>query len=402
MKILLVHNFYGSAAPSGENTAFLAESRLLRDHGHTVVEITRNSDEIRSQGSRGNVQGALSSPWNPFTKNRVRRIVEKEQPDILHVHNTFPLISPSVFYAASGSGTATVMTLHNYRIFCAAAVLLRDGSPCTECIDKKTVLPALRHGCYRGSRLATVSLAIEIALHRAMGTWKSKVDAFIALTEFQRQQLVEAGIPKDSIYVKPHCYPDALSPVPWDKREGKAVFIGRLGPEKGVSFLIDAWMKWGVDAPFLEGLGEGPERKTLERKAAARHPAGKVRFIGQLPFEEVQARLSHARMLVLPSVCYEGFPMVIREAFALGVPVAASRRGSLPYIVDDGNVGVLFAPGSSEDMLDVVKGVWGDRHTLEEMGKAARRKFESEYAADPNHDLLMRIYEDAISRRRKK
>ncbi len=321
------------------------------------------------------------------------------------MHNTFPLISPAVFYAARGSATATVMTLHNYRLFCAAAIPLRDGSPCTACLDGKSVIPALRYCCYRGSRIATAFPAITIALHRAIRTWKSRVDAFIALTEFQRQQLAEAGLRKDLIYVKPPFYPDSPSFdsfVPWDKREEKAVFIGRLGPEKGVNFLIDAWMKWGGEAPFLEVIGEGQERKALERKAAARPGIGKIHFTGQLPFEEVQGRLSHARVLVLPSVCYEGFPMVIQEAFALGVPVAASRIGPLPDIIDDGKVGILFSPGSSEDLLDAAKGLWGDSHTLEGMGKAARDKFESEHSADANYGVLLRIYQNAMSRRRKK
>lgn len=402
MKILLIHNFYGSSAPSGENRSFLAEAELLRQHGHTVIEFTRHSDEIRKHAPSGAIRGALSTPWNPFSLKKLRRIIERDQPDVMHVHNTFPLISPSVLYAARDARTATVITLHNYRIFCAAAIPLRNGSPCNECLDKKSVLPALRYGCYRRSRLATAPLAMKITLHRALKSWQNKVDAFIALTAFQRQKLVNAGLPRDSIYVKPHFYSNPPSPVSWNKRERKVVFIGRLSPEKGVNFLIDAWMEWGADAPFLEVIGGGQERRALETKAEARHVNGKIRFTGQLPFEEAQASLSRARMLVLPSVCYEGFPMVIREAFALGVPVAASRIGSLPDIIDEGKVGVLFTPGRSDDLLDVVRGLWGDRNALEDMGEAARGKFETEYSADANYVSLMGIYEDAIARRRGK
>jgi hypothetical protein len=203
MKVLLVHNFYGSSAPSGENTAFLAEADLLRQQGHTVIEFTRHSDTLRQQGPVGSVRGALSTPWNPFNLYRLRRTIERERPHIMHVHNTFPLLSPSVFYAAKDSGTATVMTIHNYRVFCAAAVPMRDGLPCSACLDRKAVFPALTNGCYRGSRLATVPLALKIALHRALGTWNNKIDALIALTQFQRATLVEAGLPEDSVYVKP-------------------------------------------------------------------------------------------------------------------------------------------------------------------------------------------------------
>ncbi len=400
MKILLVHNFYGSSAPSGENMAFLAEAELLRQHGYNVIEFTRQSDQIRRFGPFGAVLGALSTPWNPLVLRELHETIQKERPDIMHVHNTFPLISPSVFHAARGSGTATVMTLHNYRVFCAAAIPMRGGLPCGECLERKAVLPAVRYGCYRGSRLATVPLALKIALHRAIRTWSDKVDAFIALTEFQRQKLVEAGLPGHSVRVKPPCYPHPPSPLSWNERENKAVFIGRIGPEKGLHLLIDAWMKWGSDAPVLEVIGEGREREALKTKTAARHLNGKIRFAGKLPFEDAQARLSHARMLVLPSVSYEGFPMVILEAFALGVPVATSRIGSLPFIVDDRKVGVLFSPGMPDELLHAVRGLWKDGRALEETGKAAREKFERAYSSDANYDALMRIYDHAISRRR--
>lgn len=402
MKILLVHNFYGSAAPSGENMAFLADADLLRQHGHAVIEFTRDSDGIRKRGPLGAVVGALSTPWNPFASRELKRTIQREQPDVMHVHNTFPLISPSVFHAVRSFGTATVMTLHNYRVFCAAAILLRRGLICSECLDRKTVLPALRYGCYRGSRLATLPLAANIALHRAVGTWSGMVDAFITMTDFQRQKVVEAGLPRDLVYVKPPCYSDPPLPLSWNNRERKAVFIGRIGPEKGLQFLIDAWVKWGVDAPVLEVIGEGPERKAIEAKAAAGRLNGKIRFAGQLPFEEVKARLSQSRMLMLPSVCYEGFPMVILEAFALGVPVAASRIGSLPFIVDDREVGVLFNPWLPDELLHAVRVLWEDGIALEETGRAARKKFEMAYSSATNYDTLMHIYGHAISRRRER
>jgi glycosyltransferase involved in cell wall biosynthesis len=402
MKILLVHNFYGSSAPSGENTAFLAEAELLRQHGHTVIEFTRYSDEIRRQGAFGAVLGALSTPWNLFTLRELRAMIRRERPDVMHVHNTFPIISPAVLHAVGSSGTATVMTLHNYRIFCAAAIPLRNGQPCSECLDKKAVLPALRYGCYRRSRLATLPLAANIALHRAIGTWSDKVDAFIVLTEFQRQKVVKAGLPGDSVFVKPPCYPRPPSLLPWNNRERKAVFIGRIGPEKGLRFLIDAWMKWGDDAPVLEVIGAGQEKQAFKNKAAAGRLNGKIQFAGQLPFERVQASLSQAQLLVLPSVSYEGFPMVILEAFALGVPVAASRIGSLPFIVDDRKDGVLFDPGMPDELLHAVRTLWEDGRALEEAGRAAREKFEREYSSAANCDTLMHIYDLAISSHRKR
>jgi len=400
MRILLAHNFYGSSAPSGENTVYLAELALLRAHGMKISEFTRHSDEIRKWGIIGSIKGALATPWNPFSVAKLRNVLKGKRPDIMHVHNTFPLLSPAVFYAAKNISTATVLTVHNYRIFCAAGIPERNGTVCTECLDQCSVIPALRYGCYRNSRLATLPMIAMIALHRKLDTWGRHVDAFIALTEFQRAKLVEAGLPKDRVYVKPHFYPDPPLPAPWQDRQERVAYIGRLGAYKGVHLLVEAWRQWGEGAPALEIIGEGPERKQLE-KAAAAGPwlDQRITFVGQLPFPEVQARLARAKLLVLPSLCFEGFPMVIREAFALGVPVAASRIGALEQIVDHGKNGVLFTPGSPKDLLSSVKKIWKDRE-LEAMATTARKTFEEKYTAETNYEELMAIYEEAIARRR--
>ena len=399
MKILLVHNFYGSAAPSGENTVYLAERELLRSRGHEVLEFTRNSDEIRARGALGIVQGALATPWNPFSAARLRRVLERERPDIMHVHNTFPLLSPAVFHATGGLPTAAVLTLHNYRTFCAAGIPERGGVPCTECLDLKSVMPAIRFGCYRNSRLATLPMAAMIALHRSLGTWTRQVDAFIALTGFQKDRLAAAGLPPERIHIKPHFYAEPPEPLPWLKREDRVVYIGRLGDYKGVHILLEAWRQWGEQAPALDIIGEGPERAKLQQMTRGVWPDERVTFHGQLPFPEVQDRLARSQLLVLPSLCFEGFPMVIREAFALGVPVAGSRLGSIPCIVEEGKTGVLFRPGDARDLLAAVMKIRDSPGTAEAMGRAARNEFEQQYTAEKNHGILMAIYRSAMSRK---
>ena len=195
MRLLVVHNFYGSEAPSGENMVYQAEKALLKSRGHSVEEFTRHSDEIRSKGFRGQLRGALATPWSRRSARELRNHVERMRPDVVHVHNTFPLISPSIFHAI-GHRAARVLTLHNYRIFCAAAIPMRHGRVCTECLDSRSVLPSLRYGCYRDSRAATVPLAAGVALHRRLGTWSNHVEAFISLTEFQRELLSWSGLPR--------------------------------------------------------------------------------------------------------------------------------------------------------------------------------------------------------------
>lgn len=397
MKILLIHNFYGSSAPSGENTVFKAELDLLRENGHTVIEFTRNSDDVRNQGSLGLLKGALSTPWNPFSLRKLRNILEIEKPEIMHVHNFFPLLSPSIFYAAKTLDTAIVFTLHNYRLFCASGMTLRDNSPCTECLDLRCIIPSLKHKCYRESRLATFPLATMISMHRRLNTWKKKVNAFIALTEFQKITFIQAGLPAEHIFTKPNFYANPPSPISWDNREPKVVYIGRLSPEKGVNILLESWRMWGEEAPALEIIGDGPDRYHLEQFAAGNNLESKVNFRGQLSFLETQNELAKARLLILPTLWYEGLPMTVLEAFAMGVPVMASRLGSLPYIVEDDSNGILFTPGNSDDLYHKAKRLWKNFEELYNLSIAARNTFEKKYSANANYQILMNIYQAAMN-----
>jgi glycosyltransferase involved in cell wall biosynthesis len=399
MKILLVHNFYGSAAPSGENTSYEAERDLLKSGGHTVIEYTRHSDEIRARGLWGMLKGGLLTPWNPGTISAVREILSREKPDVMHVHNFFPLISPSVFYAAKGTATATVFTLHNYRALCAYAIPMRAGEVCTECLDRQSVMPALKYCCYRGSRLATIPLATMIAIHRRLGTWSKQVDALITLTGFQRDMLVNAGMPAEGMFIKPHFYKDAPAPLAWQEREDKAVYIGRLSMEKGPAVMIEAWKQLGSKAPRLEVIGEGPDMGQLKESLRGSAAEARVVFLGQLPFGEAQKRLASAKMLVLPSICFEGFPMVIREAFALGVPVLGSKIGSIPFIVSHEMNGLLFKPGASAELAAMIEGLCSTDNRLAGMALAARQEFEAKYTAEANLEILIKIYEAAINQR---
>ena len=396
MKILLVHNYYGSAAPSGENTVYAAERELLRQHGHTVIEFTRHSDEIINRGIFGTIQGALGTPWNPFSKLALQSVLEKEKPDVMHVHNTFPLLSPSIFHATKGLHTATVLTLHNYRTFCAAGIPMHDDVPCTECLDTQSVSPALKYGCYRKNRLATFPLATMIALHRKVNTWEKHVDAFVVLSDFQKDGMVRAGLPETNIHIKPPFYVNPPSPLSWEERESKVIFIGRLGTEKGIHILLDAWKHWGSQAPQLEIIGDGPERVSLQKSVKGNGIEDKISFLGQLPFVEVQKRLRVARLLVLPSLCFEGFPMTIIEAFSLGVPVAASDIGPLPNIVKNGESGILYKPGDALGLYHTMKEIWDHSDRLSSLGQGARQEFDKKYTAGTNYEILMKIYDAAI------
>ena len=391
MKTLLVHNFYRSATPSGENQVLEAEHNMLTAHGHTVRLFSRHSDTLRAQGALGAVRGALATPWNPLAARSLRHTCDAFGPDVVHVHNSFPMISPAIF-PAIGRRAARVLTLHNYRLFCPAAIPMRAGQVCTQCLDTRSALPALRHGCYRGSRLATAPLALSVALHRWLGTWTNEVDAFIALSDFQRQAMVAAGLPGHKVHVKPNFYPGDPAVVPWAQRAPCVVFAGRLTAEKGVVNLLRAWQAWGPGAPELRLVGDGELRPELERMAAGLP----VRFLGQLPGAQAQAEIAAARLLVLPSECFETFGLVVVEAFAFGTPAAVSDLGPLPHIVGAGRSGVVFPPADAPSLLHEVRSAWDTPGLLAQLGRGARAEFESRYTEAANYRLLMNIYQHAL------
>ncbi|HTB21450.1 MAG TPA: glycosyltransferase family 4 protein [bacterium] len=393
MNIILVHNFYGHSAPSGENKAFEAEKRMLREKGHRIMEFTRNSDEVRYCGLWGRLRAGLSTPWNFFMARKIRRMAESFKPDIVHVHNVFPLVSPAVFWALDGLAPR-VLTLHNYRLFCPAAIPLRRGKICTECLDKKSALPSLLHGCYQNSRAATLPLAVGVGLHRALGTWKKQVDAFIALTDFQAEQMAAAGLEREKIHVKPNFFPDDVDCLPWPEREDYILFVGRLSEEKGATTLAKAWRDWGPKAPELRVIGEGPQHPEMEGITRGLP----VKYLGQLPQEEVLGQLAKAKLLVIPSECFEGFPMVLAEASAFGVPAAVSNIGPLPRIVRHLENGLVFSSGDRVSIRETLGMAWNEPGLLERLGRESRNSYRDKYTKDRNYGALIDIYHRTLKK----
>lgn len=396
MRILLVHNYYGSESPSGENRAFDSERELLESRGHDVLVFSRHSDEIRASGVVGLVRGGLATPWNFATIRDVTRLAERFRPEIVHVHNTFPLISPSVFYAKLGA--ARVQTLHNFRIFCAAGIPMRNGIVCMECLIKRNSLAALRHACYRRSRLATFPIAAGIELHRSLGTWSRAVEATIALTEYHRREMVAAGLPENQVWVKPNFYSGEVTPDSWSSRDRRVVYVGRLSEEKGIRCLIDAWISWGRESPELLVVGDGPLREEMER-AVRNANSTRITFVGQVESKDAQQYIARSKLLVVPSTCIEGFPLVVAEALALGTPTLVSDLGALPSLVS--GAGATFRSGDKEHLVEQARLLTSDERRLSEMGSAARRRYEDHYSKGAVYETQMRVYAAAIASKRR-
>lgn len=391
MKIVLVHNKYREAG--GEDTVFDNEKRLLERKGHSVVVYLRSNTEVRDESFWGRLALVPQMVWSSKTRREFAAILKQERPDIVHVHNTFMVISPSIYYACGEEGVPVVQTLHNFRLLCPAADFFRDGAICSECVDQ-TLLRGLVHGCYR-SRSATASVTLMLAFHRALDTWRALVTRFIALTEFARSRFVAAGFPADRFVVKPNF----ADPDPGERQGtgGYALFVGRLVENKGLGTLLNAWKELRAQCP-LQIVGDGPERPALEAQVPELQ-LSRVNFRGRLGSSAVIEAMKGARFLLVPSTWYEGFPMCIAESFACGIPVLCSKLGAMAEIVEDHVTGLHFHRADPQDLARKVEWAWNHPAELAEMGHAARHKYETQYTAEKNYSLLMEIYEQALARR---
>jgi glycosyltransferase involved in cell wall biosynthesis len=389
--VLMVHCYYRELG--GENLSFDAEVALLRAHGHRVIEYTRDNRDIGrlTLGTQGRL--AVRTIWGADAYGDVAAIIRRERPDLVHLQNTFPQISPAVAHAASRLGVPVVQTLRNYRIVCAAGTFYRDGKVCEDCMDKPVGLPGLVHRCYNGSVTRTGVVVALQAAHRALGTWTDAVDRFITPSSFARSKLIEAGVPADRLVVKPNFVdPD---PGVGDGPRTSAVFVGRLSIDKGIMTMLEAWR---LARPLpLEIVGDGPLRPTAEAFVREHGLESLVTFHGVQPPAEVMRTMRHARLVLVPSELYETFGRVVVEAFACGVPVVASRLGAMQELIEEGGTGRLHGPGDAQGLADAVADALADPDELAAMGRRARAAYEQRYTAAANYDRLLEIYAEALA-----
>ncbi|MDV6375677.1 glycosyltransferase family 4 protein [Deinococcus arenicola] len=386
MKVLVVHNFYQQAG--GEDSVFRAEVALLEGYGHDVRTFTVSNDMI-AQTPR--LQAAAQTLHNRQMAREITRQVRGHGSQIVHFHNTFPILSPAVYAGARAGGAAVVQTLHNYRLMCANGLFFRDGHVCEDCLGQLP-LPAVRHRCYRDSAAASAVVAAMQVTHRAAGTYRNGVDAYIALTEFARDKFIAGGLPAGRIAVKPNFL--AGGPGPGTGEGGYALYVGRLSPEKGVDTLLRAWAHLGDTLP-LKIVGDGPLAPQVTQ-AAATLPG--VTWLGQQDRAGVLELMQNAAFLVLPSEWYEGFPMTLIEAWGVGLPVLGSHLGALGALIEPGQTGMLFRAGNADDLAAQVRWLRGHPEERKQMGTGAFQLSQTLYSPERNHEQLMEIYAAALKR----
>ncbi len=386
MRILVVHNRYQQSG--GEDNVAAAEAELLLSRGHSVERLEFDNDHI--QGALAQIGAAAHSMYSLPAKARARAAIAQSRPDLVHVHNFFPTLSPSVFYACAEAGVPVVHTLHNFRILCAGATLFRDGRVCEECVSQRSFLPGVRHACYRGSRAGSAVTGFGMALHDRLGTWAAKVSAFIALTEFSRDKLGSFRLPRERIFVKPNFTADRGIGAGSGEY---ALFVGRLSPEKGLQTLMDA-DRAGRLAMDMVLLGDGPLMPELTRAAA--RPGSRLKPQGFQPRESVLAWMREARVLLMPSLWYEGFPLVLVEALSLGLPVIAAGHGNLAALIEHGRTGLLYPPGDYAALAATLAQFADRPSAAEAMRRAARTCYLERYTPERNYRDLVSIYDRVL------
>lgn len=384
MKILQVHNYYQQ--PGGEDAVVAAERALLESHGHQVLQYTKHNDEVERTSRLQLIQKTI---YNRESEREVRDLLERESPDIVHAHNTFPLISPSLYHAAAQSRIPVIQTLHNFRLLCPSATLFRDGRICEDCVGR-IPYPAVIHACYRGNRAASAATACMVTAHNLMGTWHKRVHTFVTLSEFSKTKFVEGGFDGEKIKVKPNFLPQ--DPGYGDGCGGYAFFAGRLAREKGLGVLMDAWARLRRPIP-LKIAGDGELMPWLRERAGS---LKNVEILGHCDRAAMLGMLKDAALLIMPSEWYEaGVPLTIIEAFGCGTPVLTSQLPSMDEVIVDGQNGYRFATGSGESLAQRLETIWSAPAVGAEMRQAARASYERRYTPAVNYPALMNIYVSA-------
>lgn len=381
-RVLIVHNRYRQ--PGGEDVVAEAQARLLTERGHAVRVFEKSNSEIDSYSFFQKAALFFKTADNRSSASEIARVVAEFKPDVALVHNTLPLISPSIYEPLNKAGVKVVQWLHNYRLVCPAGTLYRSGAPCSLCVQGG-LKHAVEYSCWSGSKLATMALVRMLKKHRRADTWRERVDLFVALNPFQKQLLVESGgLPEEKIVVQPNFSdaPALVNPAPAGE-SGEFLFVGRLTPEKGIATLLRAMTTLrGVPIAIA---GDGPLNSTVAAACAQpRHV-----WLGQLSRETLRARLESARALIFASEWAEGCPSVILEALSCGKPVIASSVAGAAALLQEGKTALFFPPGNAEALADCVRQLIANPQLGTSMGAAALARFKEFHSRDAGYRNLM-------------
>ena len=388
MKILFIHNKY--LFSGGEDEVVRSEKELLEKNGHQVILYERKNDEINQYSLWKKIRFIVKdSLLSNITYNDVSTILKKEKPDCVHIHNIFLVVSPSVYKACQDQNIPVIQTLHNYRFICPAGTMYRDGQICQECITKSSFSPAIKYGCWRNSKFATFLIVRIIRFIHRKNILRNVAKKIIVLSRFSLKQYEGKNLIEQA-EIKPNFIIDVGNEK---NKEEYILYVGTLQPWKGIMTLIQAYNEIDLNIP-LKIVGDGPLEKEIRGKADLK----KVQMIGKKPQSETLALIKKTRLLVLPSECFENFPRVIVEAYACGTPVVVSNIGAMAELVRNGETGLYFEVGNSEDLKQKIMELITNEELWGKCSFFARKEYENKFTPQQNYDQLIGIYKSAMEK----
>ena len=388
MKILIAHNRYQQAG--GEDAVVQTEYDILKKYGEDVFLYERNNAELKTYSPLKKINFLLSLSWSKKSYQDFRSAIRKYSPDIVHFHNIFYMMTPAVYDACRDKHVPVVQSQHNFRPLCSNGLFFRDNHVCEECLHH-SLWRGVRHRCYHNSYIQSFFIARMLQIQKQNQTWHKKIDRYIMASEFTKQKYVEAGISAEKISIKPHAL--LQSPNPSRHPSDYALFVGRLSTEKGIEVLLKAWEP--VQNTKLKIMGNGPLLNSLQDYIRNKKITN-VEFLGFRSQEDYEKDMQGAKFLIVPSTCYENFPRIFSEAYARGIPIIASRLGSMQHLVVEGKTGLTFEAGNHEDLTTKIRWAMDHPKELEQTSREAHRVFEEQYTAPKNYALLMDIYQKTL------
>lgn len=394
MKILAIHNFHRSGSASGDDQVFKSETALLETHGNTVLRYTVSNDEFDKAGLIGKVVSTLGMLWSFKHYHAIQQIVKKEQPDIVHIHTFFPLLSPSILYAVKRSGVPVVVTLHDTRFVCPCATSLRGTSICNECGDGH-YFRMCKYRCFKGSRLQSFLVAAIFKYHRIRKSFYKQIDKYICLNENQISLLIDAGFDKKKIVKKYNFVPDAETKIKAFKAEELPnryiLFYGRIGEEKGIKTLMQIWNEPRMNHVPLVVMGGGPLEEEFKAWAEKKN---NIYFLGYTPHDKCLSVVKGGEFVVFPSIWYEGCSMVEIEAESLGKALVATDIGFSTEAIQNGKNGYKVPLKDVDSFVDVITELWDNPEKCRELGQNARKDYEAKYLPEDNYEQLIAVYKN--------
>lgn len=394
MKVLVIHNFHRKGSASGDDQVFKSETNLLEEHGIEVVRYTVSNDEFDNAGVIGKLMSALGMLWSFKNYRNVKKVIKETNPDIVHVHTFFPLLSPAILYAAKKCGRKVVATLHDTRFVCPCATSLRGTQLCNECGDGH-YFRMFKYGCFKNSKLQSLVVAFIFKFHRIRKSFYKKIDKYICLNENQITLLKNIGFDVSKIVKKYNFVPDTkvenVSLEEYHLPERYAVFYGRIGEEKGIHILQKIWDKI-TDIPLVV-MGGGPLEEEFSKWAEQKE---NVHYLGYTQHDKCLSIVKGGEFVIFPSIWYEGCSMVEIETESLGVPLIATDLGFSVEAIEDGVNGYKVPLADVDGFIARIRELWGNPQLCQQMGKNARKDYEAKYMPEDNYNQLINIYESLL------